>query len=185
MAGIVVKGFSGMRPIMNSKHLQTNESVEAKDVRLFSSAIEPTRESESVTSLKILGGSATTIFRGQDTSDEANNWFEFSGDVDVALSPITQDQFKRIYWSGDGVPKMAPTSVAFSSGSTQYPRGEYLLGIPKPLTPPISSGSSVVDITKSVRRYGYTLFDSGSNFSSSNESDFLLFWRLSRRKYNH
>ena len=170
MAGIVVKGFSGMRPIMNSKHLQTNESVEAKDVRLFSSAIEPTRESESVTSLKILGGSATTIFRGQDTSDEANNWFEFSGDVDVALSPITQDQFKRIYWSGDGVPKMAPTSVAFSSGSTQYPRGEYLLGIPKPLTPPISSGSSVVDITKSVRRYGYTLFDGGSNFSSSNES---------------
>lgn len=170
MAGIVVKGFAGMRPIMNPKHIQTNEATEAKDVRLFSSAIEPIRDLETVTPLKITGSSATTIFRAQDTSDEANNWFEFSGDVDVALSPITQDQFKRIYWSGDGVPKMAPTSVAFSSGSSEYPRGEYVLGIPKPTSAPIASGTSVVDITKAVRRYGYTLFDDGGNFSSSNES---------------
>lgn len=158
-----------MRPIMNPKHIQTNEATEAKDVRLFSSAIEPIRDLETVTPLKITGSSATTIFRAQDTSDEANNWFEFSGDVDVALSPITQDQFKRIYWSGDGVPKMAPTSVAFSSGSSQYPRGEYVLGIPKPTSAPIASGTSVVDVTKAVRRYGYTLFDNGGNFSSSNE----------------
>jgi len=171
MAGIVVKGFAGMRPIMNPKHIQTNEATEAKDVRLFSSAIEPIRDLETVTPLKITGSSATTIFRAQDTSDEANNWFEFSGDVDVALSPITQDQFKRIYWSGDGVPKMAPTSVAFSSGSSEYPRGEYVLGIPKPTSAPIASGTSVVDITKSVRRYGYTLFDNSSSGTNFNRSD--------------
>tara|TARA_R100000278_G_scaffold122715_2_gene109648 strand:- start:147 stop:3059 length:2913 start_codon:yes stop_codon:yes gene_type:complete len=174
MAGIVIKNFSGMRPVVNKKNLAPNEAEEAKDTRLFSGAIEPIKENTTVTPLKISSGSATTIFRGQDTGDEANNWLEFSEDVDVALSPITQDQFKRIYWTGQGVPKMATTSDAFATGTTQYPRNSLNLGIPKPSNAPVASGTSVVEYTLSTREYAFaeilgassTITNKGSAFES-------------------
>ena len=156
MAGIVIKNFSGMRPVVNKKNLNPNEAEEAKDTRLFSGAIEPIKENTTVTSLKISSGSASTIFRAQDTADEANNWLEFAGDVDVALSPITQDQYKRIYFTGNGVPKMAPTSEAFSSGTTQYPRNDFNLGIPKPANPPVATGTAVVEYTLTEREYAFS-----------------------------
>tara|TARA_Y100001980_G_C14553962_1_gene339901 strand:+ start:1082 stop:3979 length:2898 start_codon:yes stop_codon:yes gene_type:complete len=155
MAGIVIKNFSGMRPVVNKKNLAPNEAEEAKDTRLFSGAIEPIKENTTVTPLKISSGSATTIFRGQDTGDEANNWLEFSEDVDLALSPITQDQFKRIYWTGQGVPKMATTSDAFATGTTQYPRNSLNLGIPKPSNAPVATGTAVIEYTLTPREYAF------------------------------
>ena len=155
-----------MRPVVNKKNLAPNEAEEAKDTRLFSGAIEPIKENTTVTPLKISSGSATTIFRGQDTGDEANNWLEFSEDVDVALSPITQDQFKRIYWTGQGSPKMSTTSDAFATGSNQYPRNSLNLGIPKPSNAPVATGTAVIEYTLTPREYAFAE-QLGSSASSS------------------
>ena len=150
MAGFVLRGFQGMRPIRNPKLLESSEAQQATDVRLFSGAIESVKSNETVVALKSQG-SVGTIFRARNNQDEALNWLEFSGDVNVALSPITQDDYGRIYWTGDGAPKYAPETLAFASGSTPYPRGAFTLGIPKPATTISALGTSVFEDRKSTR----------------------------------
>lgn len=169
MAGIIVRGFNGMRPIANPKVLNATEAESATDVRLFSGAIQPIQENTTVTPLKI-SVTAETIYRVQNNTDEALNWFEFSTDVDVALSPITQDQHARVYWTGQGNPKMAPVSVAFSSGSDQYPRASYDLGIPKPTIAPLASGSQISEPALTNRTYKVSL-TKGDDASESGLSE--------------
>jgi len=107
-----------MRPILDPKLLDSSEAQEAKDVRLFSGNIEPVESNTTVTALKTVSGTVQTIFRARDNVNEALNWFEFTADVDIARSPITQDSYGRTYWTGEDYPRYAPESVAFSSRPT-------------------------------------------------------------------
>jgi len=129
MSVIKIRGFAGMKPIVEPKLLGENEAQLAQDPRLYSGNIEPFRVNTTVTPLKS-AGTVQTIFRAQSTGSEATNWFEFSGDVDVIRSPVQDDSFSRLYWTGDGAPKYATASVAFAAGSGAYPRNSYLLGVP-------------------------------------------------------
>ena len=165
MAGFVIRAFRGMRPILDPKLLESTEAQEAKDVRLFSGNIEPVKGNETVVALKS-GGTVQTIFRARDTADETANWFEFSGDVDVALSPITQDEYGRVYWSGQDVPRYAPTTSAFAAGSGAYPRNSFQLGIPKPTTAANAVGTSVTDPERSDRTYVVTFTNSDGSKES-------------------
>lgn len=56
--------------------------------------------------------------------------------VDVARSQIDGKTDDRIYFTGDGAPKMTYSPLAVSGGGTDYPTDEYLLGVPAPLTAP-------------------------------------------------
>lgn len=58
-------------------------------------------------------------------------WFSWNADVDIAKSPLTDDAWERVYWSGDGEPKMAGIDLA-TSGVGPYPENSYLLGVPAP-----------------------------------------------------
>jgi hypothetical protein len=165
MAGFVLRGFQGMRPIRNPKLLESSEAQQATDVRLFSGAIESVKSNETVVALKSQG-SVGTIFRARNNQDEALNWLEFSGDVNVALSPITQDDYGRIYWTGDGAPKYAPETLAFASGSTPYPRGAFTLGIPKPATTISALGTSVFEPDTQEREYILTFSNSDGSKQS-------------------
>lgn len=165
MAGFVLRGFKGMRPILDPRLLGPMESQEAKDVRLFSGNIAPVKDNDTVVALKS-DSTVQTIYRVRDNADETLNWFEFDSDVDVALSPITQDEYGRSYWTGDGAPKYAPETVAFQSGSTQYPRNSFTLGVPKPETEPVAIGTSVEEPTRVDRTYVIT----NTNSDGSKES---------------
>jgi len=58
-------------------------------------------------------------------------WLEWSGDVDVVKGPLADDSYDRIYWTGDGVPKMG-TFTLVQSGNSQYPGASRTLGLPVP-----------------------------------------------------
>lgn len=167
MAAIVIKGFRGMRPITDPKLLDASEAQLAQDCRLQSGDIQPVRESQTVIPLKTtVASEVSTIFRAQDTADENANWLEFTADVDVMLSPITQDDYRRIYWTGNGVPRYAPANVAFSSGAGPYPRASYELGIPKPSQKPTATGTQVFTAGTAERTYIVTF----TNEDGSKES---------------
>lgn len=169
MAGFVIRAFRGMRPIADAKLLEANEAQEAKDVRLFSGNIEPVKQNDSVVAIKS-AGTVKTIFRARDQNDETLNWFEFVNDVDVARSPITQDDYGRIYWTGMDVPRYAPTTTAFAAGTGAYPRNSFQLGIPKPTTTPTAVGTAVSDPETSDREYVIT-FTNSDNSKESGISD--------------
>jgi len=170
MAGFVIRGFRGMRPILDPKLLDSSEAQEAKDVRLFSGNIEPVESNTTVTALKTVSGTVQTIFRARDNVNEALNWFEFTADVDIARSPITQDTYGRTYWTGEDYPRYAPESVAFAAGSSAYPRNSYRLGIPKPIVTPLVTGVPVTESDTVERTYALTYTNTdGSKESAPSE----------------
>ena len=156
-----------MRPILDPKLLDSSEAQEAKDVRLFSGNIEPVESNTTVTALKTVSGTVQTIFRARDNVDESLNWFEFTADVDIARSPITQDSYGRTYWTGEDYPRYAPESVAFSSGSSAYPRNSYRLGIPKPIVVPLVTGVPVTEADTVERTYVLTYINTDGSKESA------------------
>ncbi|MGY8872229.1 MAG: hypothetical protein ACKVJE_17470 [Pseudomonadales bacterium] len=93
-----------------------------------------------------------TIFRYP-----SGHWLSFAGDVDVVRSPLADDAWERIYWTGDGVPKMAAVTNA-TSGVAPYPNTHYELGVPAPdsiLAVTGSGGDEPDTVLSAVYAYSY------------------------------
>ncbi len=67
-------------------------------------------------------------------------WLSWVNDVDVCRSPLADDPWSRIYWTGDGYPKMASVDNA-TSGTAPYPKFNYKLGVPAPDSAPVAVGA--------------------------------------------
>lgn len=138
MALIGIKGFGGMKPIVNPILLESGEAQLAQNVKLISGAIAALR---GTTTLKATTSvTPQTIYRYGTSATETNYWLEFPGDVDVIRSPIAADQYDRLYWTDGVAARYAPNSLIVSGAS--YPGASYLLGIPKPSTAPSITSST-------------------------------------------
>jgi hypothetical protein len=138
MASIDINAFDGMQPVVDPILLAANKAVMARNVQLLSGTLAPLL---GTTTLKALTKTAPqTIWRFGTSSVETEYWLEFLNDTDVINSPLPNDQWARVYWSGGVKPKYAPSSV-FLTGSS-YPGASYDLGIPAPANTPVLSGST-------------------------------------------
>ncbi|MGB0662781.1 MAG: hypothetical protein ACPGMR_03220 [Pontibacterium sp.] len=61
----------------------------------------------------------------------SGHWFAWSQEVNVVRSPLTDDAWKRVYWTGQGEPKMGAIDMVTGGGSP-YPSTWYSLGVPAP-----------------------------------------------------
>lgn len=155
MSGIVIKGFSGMRPVLDAKLINPNEAQFAKNTRLTSGVIESYKSSVPLTAVRSTGD-INSLFRARRLTDESQNWFEFAGDVDAIRSPVYQDDYNRTYWTGEEFPKYAPEIVGFAAGTGPFPRSFYQLGVPAPVAEnqrPSVAGTAVVEADMQNREY--------------------------------
>lgn len=87
-------------------------------------------------------------------------WLHWITDVNVCKSPVAGDTYSRIYWTGDGYPKMVGSDVAVSGPGTNYPTTSYLLGLPAPAAPiTVTLSGSITDPDPTLvetRQYVYT-----------------------------
>lgn len=154
MALIGIKGFGGMKPIVNPILLDSGEAQLARDVKLVSGAIAPLK---GTTTLKaITSASPQTIYRYGTSATETNYWLEFPGDVDVVRSPIVADQYDRLYWTDGVAARYSPNSLILSGAS--FPGASYLLGVPKPTTAPSITSSTAPTVAGNTesRTYVFT-----------------------------
>jgi hypothetical protein len=156
MVAIVLKAFSGLKPIIRPRLLGDTESQVARNVRLISGSLEPMRASTNLKSTTL--SSPKTIYRYGSSATESNYWLEFANDTDVMRSPIPNDQYDRLYWAdGISAPRYAPNSLVLTGAP--YPGASYQLGIPAPSTKPTYSAYSTVAVyTPVTRDYVLTLF---------------------------
>lgn len=70
-----------------------------------------------------------TLFKYSDST-----WLSWVDEVSVINSPIAQDQYQRIYWTGQGKPKVSAQDIMLGSFS---PAAWYDLGVPAPEMAPI------------------------------------------------
>lgn len=161
MAAIITNAFGGERPIVQPRLLNDTEAQLTQNVRLVSGRVEPMK---GPTTLKALNNAlATTIFRYGNSETEANYWMEWTNHVHAVRSPIANDQYDRLYWTGEGsdatlYPRYAPNNLLLS-GNAGYPGGSYRLGLPKPAGTITASGTAVVNATTIKREYVITYVD--------------------------
>lgn len=88
-------------------------------------------------------------------TDDGLAFFSWTGDVDAVPSPMVNDTFNRVYFSGDGGIKMAARALTSVNGGP--PSTAYLAGVPRPSVAPVLSAiNGITAATTETRAYVYT-----------------------------
>lgn len=152
--------FSGEFPRLNPAFLPDAGATDATNVRLASGAIQPLYGMESVSTLALTGHNIAAIHLWSVGGNDY--WLRFQDAVSVIRSPIADDSYSRIYWSGDsrmgGALCYSYTPAVSSGGGTEYPNNYYKLGIPAPTGAPTATlASGATDgVATEARAYVYT-----------------------------
>jgi len=125
MAFIRYDRFLGELPRFGARLLPQFNAQSAINCDLQSGELRPLNTNLTITT-PTKTGTKLSIFKW------VTFWFHWTTDVDVARSPVVGDTTERVYFTGDGVPKMTFSPDATSGGGTDYPTVSFTLGIPAP-----------------------------------------------------
>ena len=125
MSGVKVQGFGGKAPKMFARMLPQEMAQVATNTRLDSGRLEGWKANVSASITPVAGYSITantkTLFK------YSTIWIGSNDEIDFIRSPIAEDPWDRIYFTGESpYPKMT-TATTVASGS------EFRLGIPAPV----------------------------------------------------
>ncbi|MGE6778256.1 hypothetical protein ACQKFL_11515 [Vreelandella titanicae] len=131
--------FRGELPILDARLLPENNAQQARNVFLKRGTLKPERAPLAVESLGTVAN-PSTLYRYPSGNDGEGFWLTWGlgKNVHVVKSPLANDDFSRVYWTGDGFPKMGGISD-ITSGTPPYPGSSYRLGIPAPSSGPTAS----------------------------------------------
>ena len=127
MPKIDVLDFRGEIPKIAVRKLPPEAAAEAVNLRISSGDLEAWNGLLPVAAT-LRSGLVKSIFLYEDI-----HWFSWNGDVSAIKSPIAQDSYARVYFTGDGVPKV--TSNLIATGGDPKPVNAYDLGVQAPDAP--------------------------------------------------
>ncbi len=157
--------------------LTDNAAVTARNLRLNNGLISPLNGYVTGATLVLTGNPINSIHLWRVGND--SYWLRFTNVVNVVHSPIADDSYRRIYWTGDsrldGAPKYSYTPAVYTGGA-EYPINYYKLGIPAPTSAPIATLTSGGDNPNDEARvYVYTYVGKlGEESAPSPASTFLI-----------
>lgn len=123
--------FGGEAPALDGRILPESRAQTSVDVRPGYGRLEPLK-ANTPTGDTVASDTQTIHLFNRDANGGNGFWLEWDTAVNVLLSPVADDVHDRIYWTGDGAPKMSVAAI-LTSGAP-YPSNSYLLGIPAPDT---------------------------------------------------
>ena len=139
---IVIRAFMAMFPVVNKKRLGDNAASFAQNLSIDSGALKPIYDIDVETAITLPESPYNIIDAYLWKIANNEYWLQFGSSVDVIRSPINDDVYKKIYWSGD-TERSEDGDVLYSytpniyTGGTVYPVNWYKLGIPAPENKPI------------------------------------------------
>lgn len=145
----------GLAPRYDKRLLRDDQAQIASDVVITSGALEPLRLPLDIyTSSK--AGSLMSAHR-LTAADDTDVWLAWTSDVDAVRALLADNsESQRVYYSGDGEPRVSDLAKATSLSDNKYPDTCFVLGVPRPSTAPtlgsISGGSGVTE----TRLYTFT-----------------------------
>lgn len=127
--------FRGEIPILDPRLLPESAAQEARNLYLKRGTLKPEREPLEISGVSNLSN-PSSLYRYPGGNNGQGFWLVWGSGrhVDVVKSPLANDDFKRVYWTGDGTPKMGGLSE-ITSGSPPYPKVSFRLGVPSPESP--------------------------------------------------
>ena len=131
---IQVSPFMGELPKIADRLIPGEYATLAENCDLESRSLQGALGQTSVISLAT---GTKSIFR----HPQEGKWMRFDQpDVSVVRSPLNNDNYDRVYWTGDNTPKMAPYNLAL--GGSTPPSTSYRLGIPAPSSAPVAADAT-------------------------------------------
>jgi len=130
MSGVALKitKFYGEAPKVSPELLPETVAQYAFNLNLASGDLVPYRLPQVIQTLDKPGTIKTIYPLSNGAGGYA--WLHWTTDVNVATAQIEGDTSQRIYYSGDGVPKV--TNYALATSGTMFPTQSYILGMPLP-----------------------------------------------------
>ena len=144
----------GLAPRIDKRLLRDDQAQIATDVVITSGALQPLRAIQDLyTSAK--AGSLMSAHR-LTASNGTDVWLAWTSDVDAVRALLPNDSSQRVYYTGDGEPRVTDRTLATGLSDNKYPNTAYVLGVVRPSTTPtlgtISGGSGATE----TRSYVYT-----------------------------
>ena len=160
MAGFKLTTFTGLNKKISPRLLPEDMAQDAENVFLDSGRIEGLKSDTTHSSepsshpASHISSSTRTIFRAT-----SSNWLTFTEDVDIIKSPVKEDSFNRLYFTGSGNFPKYGGQANLISGSGPYPAASFKLGLPTPAAITSISVNNATAATGSAtnsRAYLYT-----------------------------
>lgn len=171
MALVQISTFGGISPKISPRLLQDTQAQVALNCAVFSGTIIPLPAIGTSVATLTKVGTPKTIYRfGQDLASDANYWFHWTTDVDVARGQIAGDTSEWTFYTDGVLPKATYNTLALSG--TDYPTVSRPLGLPAPTAAcTVSAGTAPEGSTATpeTRVYSYTMVskESGYEFESA------------------
>jgi hypothetical protein len=131
MTTIHVDRFLGIAPKLGPELLAKNNAQIAKDAKLWSEKLRPLDGLGEPTALSKTGN-IQTIYEHNDV------WLHWNEDVNVARGAIATDEIGKLYFTGDGKPKVTTAALAPAA---------YTLGLPHPGVAPVATDDAAGNVT--------------------------------------
>lgn len=138
MPVITVKTFAGERPKLDPRLLPNESASIAYGCHFDNGNLSPLKR-PALTGIAVLQN-AKTIYQYLN-----EYWFAWDKHVNAVPSPIADDPWQRVYYTGDGHPKVTNNEVF--NGATM-PAVSYRLGVQAPEVPIIASVTEGIDETE-------------------------------------
>lgn len=149
MAGVKITNFLGIAPKISPELLGAQFAQTAVNLNPYSGDLVPYRTYKEAGNTN-RGAGVKTIFPMRDPTNAAvNKWLSWTSDIDIAVPTTLDEEEQRIYYTGDGVPKVTDYSLAVS-GAGPYPVSSYDLGLPLPTSKPSASATAFSEKTTST-----------------------------------
>lgn len=150
MSGIGSAGFGGMVPRLGPRSLGERDAQTAVNVDVKSTELRSLFAPKQVSAAPNAGGTINTIFLASHAGSE--KWLVWDTDVDVRRAPIFDDTLGRVYWTGQGEPRMSVFSL-LPSEAKPGPANCFVLGVFAPVTAPTvgHTGGATSNVSRSYR----------------------------------
>lgn len=156
MSSFRIQNFGGITPRLSDRLLPANFATDADNCKLWSGEIRPFKDTKEVPSTLKPGLIKSLYYLN-------GFWLSWEVDVDVVRGSIPGDSTGRIYYTGDGPPKV--TNVGVATTTAPYPTAYYLLGVAAPSVAPTlvvgGGGTGVPEITYYVYTFVTGLDEEG------------------------
>lgn len=130
MPGIRIQNMGGIAPRISPRLLPLSAAQTSENTKLWSGEITPFRDGLPLID-PMPATPVVTIFHIEGA------WLAWQKDVDVVIGFTPDDVLGRLYYTGDGVPKVIQQVIAASEAPT--PSSAYPLGVQPPTTKPTVS----------------------------------------------
>ena len=129
MPSLDITRFEGETPFIPARRLSQSNATHARNCLLNDGDLTPLKAPLMLNKQPSLVVNPTSLYLYN------TNWFSWTQNVSAVASPILEDPYDRVYFTGKGKPQVTYNTIATGAGIN--PVASYDLGIPAPTLAPV------------------------------------------------